>query len=47
MRNRRVISLLLSPFLANALTWGMYFVTLGGRDANICSPASSSNVPPP
>jgi hypothetical protein len=31
MRNRREISLLLSPFFANALTWRMYFVTLGGR----------------
>ena len=29
MRNRREISLLLSPFFANALTWGIYFVNTG------------------
>jgi hypothetical protein len=28
--SRREISLLVSPFLANALIWGMYFVMLGG-----------------
>ena len=31
MRRRREISLLLSPFLASALTRGAYFATVGGR----------------
>ena len=37
MRSRREISLWLRPFLASALTYWMYFVTLGGRP---CGPPS-------